>query len=182
LLGVLAPQTLGELDEAVSRYQQVIAIVPGHPGALRNLGNALHALGHHEEAAHAYRMALALTPNIDLQLDPYPHTGGISTLDALLMGVPCVTLLGDRIPGRLSASFLTALGLGDLVARTLDEYVEIAARLARDTDRLVHEHATLRERLLASPILDAPKYARAVEDAYRMLWRRWCASQAASCE
>jgi protein O-GlcNAc transferase len=66
------------------------------------------------------------------------------------------------------------------VAETLDEYVEIAARLARDTDRLVQERTTLRDRLLASPIRDAQKYARAVEAAYRMLWRRWCSARSAT--
>ena len=75
---------------------------------------------------------------------------------------------------RSSASFLTALGLDDLIARTTDEYVEIAVRLAGDVERLAHERATLRERLLTSPIGDAAHYTRAVEAAYRTLWRRWC--------
>jgi predicted O-linked N-acetylglucosamine transferase (SPINDLY family) len=117
---------------------------------------------------------------IDLQLDTFPHGGGITTLDGLLMGVPCVTLLGDRVAGRTSASFLTAVGLGDLVARSIDEYVELAVRLARDVDRLVHERATLRERLLTSPIGDADQYTRAVEAAYRDLWTRWCVGRTAS--
>jgi predicted O-linked N-acetylglucosamine transferase (SPINDLY family) len=93
------------------------------------------------------------------------------------MGIPTVTLLGDRVPGRTSASYVTALGLGDLVARSVDEYVEIAVRLAGDVPRLARERSSLRERLLASPIGDAGLYTRAVEDAYRMLWRRWCARQ-----
>jgi predicted O-linked N-acetylglucosamine transferase (SPINDLY family) len=111
---------------------------------------------------------------IDLQLDPFPHSGGVSTLDGLLMGIPCVTMLGERVSGRSSASFLTALGLEGLVARTPDEYVEIAVRLAGNVERLAHERATLRERLLTSPMGDAHQYTRAVEDAYRVLWERWC--------
>jgi predicted O-linked N-acetylglucosamine transferase (SPINDLY family) len=111
---------------------------------------------------------------LDIQLDPFPHTGGVTTLEGLMMGIPCVTLLGERIPGRLSASFLTVLGLEDLVAQSLDEYVEIAVRLAGNLDRLAHERATLRQRLMASPIADAGQYTRAVEDVYRTLWRRWC--------
>jgi predicted O-linked N-acetylglucosamine transferase (SPINDLY family) len=98
----------------------------------------------------------------------------VTTLDGLLMGVPCVTLLGQRVAGRLSASFLTALGLHDLIARTPEEYVEIAARLAADPDRLARERATLRERLLASPIGDVRAYTRHVEAAYRQLWQNWC--------
>jgi predicted O-linked N-acetylglucosamine transferase (SPINDLY family) len=111
---------------------------------------------------------------IDIQLDTFPHAGGITTLEGLLMAVPCVTVFGERVSGRSSASFLTTLGLEDLVARTTDEYVEIAARLAGNVERLAHERATLRERLLTSPIGDGVTYTRAVEEAYRGLWRRWC--------
>jgi predicted O-linked N-acetylglucosamine transferase (SPINDLY family) len=120
---------------------------------------------------------LAAYERIDVQLDPYPHGGGVTTYEGLLMGVPCVTILGNRLSGRVSASFLTAIGLTDLVARSLDEYVEIATRLAGDRDRLVRERSTLRERLLASPISDCDQYTRAAEAAYRTLWGRWCAKQ-----
>ncbi|MCC6417945.1 MAG: hypothetical protein IT429_06800 [Gemmataceae bacterium] len=110
-------------------------------------------------------------------LDTFPQSGGITTLDALLMGIPVVTLLGQRVPGRVSASLLTTLGLSGLVAETPDEYVGIAARLAADLDRLARERATIRDRLLSSPLGDARQYAGAVEDVYRDLWRRWCAAQ-----
>jgi predicted O-linked N-acetylglucosamine transferase (SPINDLY family) len=111
---------------------------------------------------------------IDLQLDTFPHSGGVTTLDGLLMGIPCVTLLGERVSGRASASFLAALGLDDLVAHSVDEYVELAVRLAGDLDRLARERTTLRERLLTSPIGDGDTYTRAVEAAYRELWQAWC--------
>ena len=114
---------------------------------------------------------------IDLQLDPFPHGGGVTAVEGLLMGVPCLTLRGDRQSGRVAASFLTTLGLADLVAESLDEYVAIACRLAADLGRLSHERSTLRERLLASPIVNREAYTRAVEGAYRTLWRRWCAEQ-----
>jgi protein O-GlcNAc transferase len=122
---------------------------------------------------------LAAHAEIDLMLDTFPQSGGVTTLDALLMGVPVVSLLGKRVTGRISASFLTSLGLADLVARTPDEYVEIAARLAGDLDRLAHERATLRDRMLASPVANAAQYTRAVEAAYRELWQRWCAGRKA---
>jgi len=118
---------------------------------------------------------LAAHAEIDLMLDTFPQGGGITTLDSLLMGVPVVTLLGERVPGRTSASFLTTVGLADLVTPTLDQYVAVAVRMAGDLDRLAHERATLRERLLASPIGDAQRYTRVVEETYRSLWRRWCA-------
>jgi predicted O-linked N-acetylglucosamine transferase (SPINDLY family) len=117
---------------------------------------------------------LAAHAEIDLMLDTFPQGGGITTLDSLLMGVPVVTLLGQRVPGRTSASFLTTLDLADLVAQTTDEYVEIAARAVGDLDRLARERATLRERLLTSAIGDAQRYTRTVEATYRALWRRWC--------
>src|SRR6185503_2427844 len=107
---------------------------------------------------------------IDLMLDTFPQSGGITTLDALLMGVPVVTLLGQRVPGRVSASLLTTIGLEDLVARTPEEYVAIAVRLAGDLDRLAHERRTLRDRLMASPLADNVRYTWAVEDVYRDLW------------
>lgn len=124
--------------------------------------------------ASAHDEHMATFGQLDIQLDPFPHTGGVTTLEGLMMGIPCVTLIGERVPARLSASFLTTLGLGDLVAQTLDDYVAIAVRLAQDIDRLSHERATLRSRLLTSPIANASTYTRAVEAAYRTLWRRWC--------
>jgi protein O-GlcNAc transferase len=111
---------------------------------------------------------------IDVQLDAFPHSGGATTFDGLVQGVPCVTLLGEMIQARSSASFLTTVGLGDLVARSAEEYVEIAGRLARDPDRLVAERASLRGRVLASPLGNPKLYTQAVEAVYRTLWRRWC--------
>jgi predicted O-linked N-acetylglucosamine transferase (SPINDLY family) len=117
---------------------------------------------------------LAAHGEVDLMLDAFPQNGGVTTLDALLMGVPVVTLMGEQIQERSSGSVLSAVGLGDLIARTPDEYVEIAARLAGDTARLAAERATLRSRLLASPIGNVVTYTRSVEATYRALWRRWC--------
>jgi protein O-GlcNAc transferase len=124
---------------------------------------------------------LATHSEIDIMLDTFPQSGGVTTLDALVMGVPVVTLLGKRVPGRISASLLATLGLDDLIARSPDEYVEIAARLAGDPKRLTHERETLRARLYASPIGNARVYTGAVEDVYRELWGRWC-QEAASGE
>lgn len=90
-----------------------------------------------------------------------------------------MTLLGSRLPGRLSSSSLTTLGLTDLITYSLNEYVGRAARLAGERDWLARELATLRERLMASPFLDVNLYTRAAEDAYRTLWRRWCAQATA---
>jgi predicted O-linked N-acetylglucosamine transferase (SPINDLY family) len=118
---------------------------------------------------------LAAFNDVDIQLDTFPQIGGVTTLEGLTMGVPSVTLLGEGIAGRISASFLTVLGLERLVAPTPDAYVAAAQQQVGDLPGLAQERATLRQRLLASPIGDPRVYAHAVEDAYRTLWRRWCA-------
>jgi predicted O-linked N-acetylglucosamine transferase (SPINDLY family) len=117
---------------------------------------------------------LATYGEIDVLLDTFPHCGGVTTLESMLMGVPTVTLIGERVAGRLSASFLTALGLEDLIAKTADEYVEIAADVAARPTWLAELRVTLRDRLLTSPVGDVRAYTQAVETTYRQLWQRWC--------
>jgi predicted O-linked N-acetylglucosamine transferase (SPINDLY family) len=118
---------------------------------------------------------LALVGASDIMLDSFPFNGWTTTFEAMWMGVPVVTVAGDRFLGRVGASFLTAAGYPELIARDVEGYVEIALALARDPDRLARLRAQLRPRLAASPLCDAEAYARAVEAAYRDMWRRWCA-------
>ena len=118
---------------------------------------------------------LAAYGDIDIALDPTPYGGVITTCEAMSLGVPVVTLAGDRLLGRYGATLLHAVGLGDLVAETEDAYVEIAARLARDHARLAELRATLGGRFMASPVCNAESYARSIEAAYRRMWRAWCA-------
>ena len=84
-----------------------------------------------DAAAH-----LALYHRVDIALDPFPYNGTTTTCEALWMGVPVVTLRGDRHAGRVGASLLTQIGLTDLIANSVEEYVEIAAALARNPARL----------------------------------------------
>jgi predicted O-linked N-acetylglucosamine transferase (SPINDLY family) len=113
---------------------------------------------------------------IDLALDPFPYNGHTSTLDALWMGVPVVTLAGRTAVGRGGVSIMSNVGLPELIARTADEYVAIAAGLARDRKRLAALRTGLRERMQASPLTDGKSYTAAVEAAFRWMWERWCGS------
>lgn len=112
----------------------------------------------------------------DLSLDPWPQTGGVSSLESLWMGVPVVTLIGDRVIQRTTASFLTTLGLPEFIAQTRDDYIDCAVRMVT-TERgvLATIRQELRARLHASPIMTG--YVSAVETAYRNLWREFCATQ-----
>ena len=115
---------------------------------------------------------------IDICLDPFPHGGGVTTLEGLKMGVPVVTLNWPTLVGRLSASILTTLGLTDWIVDSREDYIRLAAEKARDLAVLSHLRATLRERFDSSVIGDNAAYVAAVEAEYRQLWLRWCDRQA----
>ena len=111
---------------------------------------------------------------VDIALDPFPYNGVTTTCDALWMGVPVVTLRGDRHSGRMGASILTNAGLPELVADTGSAYEAVALKLGADVGRLAALRVSMRERLRASRLMDAPGAAREVEAAYRRLWQEWC--------
>ena len=124
------------------------------------------------------REHLALYDRVDIALDPFPYNGTTTTCEALWMGVPVVTLRGDRHAGRVGASLLTQIGLSDLIADSTEAYMETAVALAGDLARLADLRQSLRPRMAASPLCDAPAFARKVEAAYRTMWRRWCETPA----
>ena len=121
------------------------------------------------------RQYLELYHGIDLMLDTFPYNGHTTSLDALWMGVPVVTMVGRTAVGRAGLCQLTNLGLPELVAATPEEFVRIAVELAGDLPRLGCLRATLRDRMRGSPLMDAPRFARGIEAAYRTMWQRWCA-------
>jgi predicted O-linked N-acetylglucosamine transferase (SPINDLY family) len=112
--------------------------------------------------------------SIDVCLDTFPYNGHTTSLDALWMGVPVVTMVGDRVVGRAGLCQAMNLGLPELVADTPEQFVKIAVDLACDFDRLAELHASLRARMESSPLMDAPRFARNLEAAYRTMWRQWC--------
>ena len=118
-------------------------------------------------------MHLARYGEIDIALDPFPYNGATTTCEALWMGVPVVALAGATHAARVSASLLQAAGLPQLVAESEPSYVAIARELARDRERLAALRGSLRERVRSSPLCDAEGAARAIEAAYRTLWRRF---------
>jgi len=117
---------------------------------------------------------LALHQRVDIALDTFPYSGHTTSLDALWMGVPVVTQVGRTVVGRTCWTLLCNLGLQELAAMTGDGYVAIATALARDLPRLAALRAGLRGRMEASPLMDAPRFARNIEQAYRAMWVDGC--------
>jgi predicted O-linked N-acetylglucosamine transferase (SPINDLY family) len=118
---------------------------------------------------------LADYARIDIALDPFPYHGTTTTCEALWMGVPVVTLAGAAHVSRVGVSLLTHAGLGDLIASSPQEYVQIASSLAVDLPRLRLLRAELRPSLRASPLMNAPALAADIEAAWRAAWQSWCA-------
>jgi predicted O-linked N-acetylglucosamine transferase (SPINDLY family) len=116
--------------------------------------------------------------DMDIALDPFPFGGGLTSSEALWMGVPVVTLPQDRVAARQTLAFLHGLGLDDLAASSEDDYVRIAAALAADPDRRAELRRTLRPRMAASPMNDPKVFAQGLDAAYRQMWRRWCEQKA----
>ena len=109
-----------------------------------------------------------------MALDPFPYNGGVTSCDALFMGVPVVALEGNTYHSRQGLMLLKNVGLSKLVATTPEQYVSLAVRLANDLRALARIRAELRERMRRSPVMDGPAFARDLGDAYRVMWREWC--------
>jgi protein O-GlcNAc transferase len=114
---------------------------------------------------------------IDIALDPFPHAGGMTTLDALWMGVPVVTWAGKTVSSRWAATSLVPLGLTDFIADSPESYIELAIAKAGDLESLSRLRTSLRATIATSEFGDGARYCRTVEAAYREMWQRWCSEQ-----
>ncbi len=117
---------------------------------------------------------------VDACLDSTPYSGGTTTCDALWMGVPVITLTGERSMSRSAASLLRVVGRADLVADSREAFIGIAASLAGRGRLTEAARRHFRGLTLESPLMDEPGFTRDIEDAYRGAWREWCDLQARS--
>ncbi len=112
----------------------------------------------------------------DVVLDPFPFNGGVTSCQALWMGLPLVTMEGESAASRVGASLLSHMGLPHLVAGSLEQYATIAVSLSQDTHNLQTLRASMRDRMSAAGLLDGVGLAREVENAYRTMWQTWCSA------
>jgi protein O-GlcNAc transferase len=114
---------------------------------------------------------------MDISLDTFPYSGGTTTIEAIWMGTPVVTLKGDRFISHLGESILHNVGLADWIADTTDDYVEKAVAFASDLEKLSYLRESLRDQLIISPVCDATRFAGNLEDAFRGMWKEWCSKK-----
>jgi len=129
----------------------------------------LEILGHMSTEGYIRRYNL-----VDLCLDPFPFNGGTTGYDTIWMGVPFVTWPGDSLVSRMGRAILKNVGLDELIADSASAYVDLAVALSGDYPRLKRLRQGLREKMQASPLMDAEKMARGLEDAFRGMWQKWC--------
>ena len=127
--------------------------------------------------ASAHLDMLGEYADIDLALDTFPYNGGATTFDALWMGVPVVSLRGERMIARQTSSLLENVNLREFIADSPGQYVAIAVDWANRTSQLAEIRAGLRTKMQNSPLCDAKTFARHFESALRMVWQKWCTNQ-----
>jgi predicted O-linked N-acetylglucosamine transferase (SPINDLY family) len=159
---VLKYKALHEASVAV-RFREMFA---GHgidPGRV-----ALAGWSGHQEFLEQYN-------GVDIALDPFPHNGGMTTCEALWMGVPVITCPGTTFAGRQSLTHLSNIGLTETIAHNLDEYADLAVALAGDLARLAAIRAGLRSQVAVSPLCDGQRFAGNLMKLLRGAWREWVA-------
>ena len=117
---------------------------------------------------------LAAFHRVDMSLDPFPYSGGTTTVESLWMGVPVLTLTGENFLSRQGVGLMMNAGLSDWVATDRDDYVALAVSHATDLRLLSALRSQLRQQVLASPVFNAPRFAWHFAEALRGMWREWC--------
>lgn len=117
---------------------------------------------------------LAAYQRIDIALDPFPFPGGTTTAEALWMGIPVLTLAGERFLSRQGVGLLMNAGLSEWITADARDYLSRAVSHAGDLQRLASLRRGLRQQVLNSPVFDAPRFARHFEAALREMWQKWC--------
>lgn len=120
---------------------------------------------------HDHMQAYSL---MDISLDTFPYAGTTTTCESLYMGVPCITMAGSVHAHNVGVSLLKNVGLERLVAKTEDEYIQLALQLASDVSVLSDLRMTLRELMAKSPVCNGAKFTQGLESTYRSMWRRYC--------
>ena len=120
---------------------------------------------------------LATYSKVDIALDTFPYPGVTTSAEALWMGVPVLSLRGDRFLSRTAESIARNAGLPDWIAADQDDYVAKAVTFASDLNHLAALRAILRQQVLASPLFDAPRFARNFEDALWGMWQHYQTQQ-----
>jgi protein O-GlcNAc transferase len=174
-------------DRTLVAWSQVLARIPSarlrlqslpleYPDAVANMKTRLAGVGIDPARVDLHGGAprdeyLASYEDVDVVLDTFPFPGGTTTAEALWMGVPTVTMTGGSLLARQGESLMRCVGLGDWVAANEQEYVEIALARVHNLEKLGELRASLRSRALASPLFDAPRFARNLEDAFAAMAR-----------
>lgn len=177
-------------DEVLSLWAQVLQAVPDSKLLLKalQLGSeavrkqvnarfAQHGIDASRlmlEGASERASYLAAYHRVDIGLDPFPFTGGTTTVESLWMGVPVLTLAGNSMIARQGVGLMANAGLPDWVATDTADYIAKAVAHAADKAVLAALRAGLRQQVLGSPVFDAPRFAMHLETALRGMWQQWC--------
>nr|CRH07064.1 putative GT41 : related to UDP-GlcNAc : protein O-b-N-acetylglucosaminyltransferase [Candidatus Magnetococcus massalia] len=158
------------LNDASTR-ERYIKLFAHHGVATERL--MLHGGLPHKELLDAYG-------EMDIALDPFPYSGGLTTIEALWMGVPVIALAGDRMAGRHSVAHLNAAQLGDWVVQSPEAYIALAKAWAAKPQELASLRQAVRPRMQHGPTADWQGYTRHMEGEMRRLWQRWCTKKLAT--
>jgi protein O-GlcNAc transferase len=172
----------GAVMQALGGSRLLLLAPPGRQRQRLSQRLAAHGIAAERVDLIPYRARAAYLRSyhdIDFGMDTLPYNGHTTSLDALWMGVPTITRVGQTCVGRGGLSQLFQLGLGELAAATDDAFIDAAVALAQDIPRLAELRQELRPRLERSPLMDAPRFARHMESVYRGVWSAHCVTESA---